>query len=62
MTAMNEAAQRLPPNIRPLLASRSAKLLEKRGATFWGFMTREIKRAVLGDRWFHIVFLSVFLI
>jgi hypothetical protein len=47
------AGGQLPPNIWPPLAGRSAKLLEKRRTTFRSFMLGVVKRAVLGQCWFH---------
>ncbi|HEU5312416.1 MAG TPA: hypothetical protein VFU08_01235 [Candidatus Udaeobacter sp.] len=47
------AEGQLLPNIRAGLTGGTAKLPEKRGATFRGFMLRKIKSAVLPDYWFH---------
>jgi hypothetical protein len=53
-------AGQLPLSIRALLASCGPKPPEKRGAAFRDFTMRKIKRAVLGDRWFHILSFSGF--
>jgi hypothetical protein len=53
------AEGQLLPNIRAGFTGGTAKLTEKRGATFWGFMLRKIKSAVLPDYWFHNLLVAI---